>query len=191
MYSRVTLRVPIFQRTNMTFAASLQTYPWLSVVPKKKKWGNPKSNETSSHDHFENVSPSKILEVPDEINRCCHLSEQTRTFQPTISISVFFIKECLKMRDPQATIGFNTTLWSNDLDDLGYPHDKTETSTLKHHHVQWFITVFINHFPHLEIHHFGRTCWKCPCWQMFLRIWIQPWKWVLQLVEICGKTRFF
>ena len=26
------------------------------------------------------------------------------------------------MRDPQATIGFNTKSWSNDLDDLRAPH---------------------------------------------------------------------
>ena len=29
----------------------------------------------------------------------------------------------LNMGDPQVTFGFNTTSWSDDLDDLGYPHD--------------------------------------------------------------------
>ena len=76
LYSRVTLRVPIFQRTNMTLT--------LCGSQKNSNRGNPKSNETSSHDHFENVSRSKIFEVPDEINRCCHLGTNSyiSAFQP-------------------------------------------------------------------------------------------------------------
>ena len=44
---------------------------------------------------------------------------------------MFFFGYVLKweiLKSPWVSICFNTTSWSDDLDDLGYPHDKTETS---------------------------------------------------------------